>query len=54
MPLGTKIFLGTALVVVAALGTALLVTEARADAAAEAASARALRRHRAPRSATRS
>ena len=33
MPLGRKIFVGTALVVVAALGSALLVTRSRADAA---------------------
>ena len=43
MPLGRKIFVGTALVVVAALGSALLVTRTRTNAAAEAASARALR-----------
>ncbi|MEZ0334947.1 MAG: protein kinase [Gemmatimonadales bacterium] len=43
MPLGTRIFLGTALVVVAALGLALLVTKQRTDSAADAASARALR-----------
>ena len=43
MPLGTKIFAGAALVVVAALGTALLVTRSRTDAAAQAGSARALR-----------
>ena len=43
MRLATKIFAGAALVVVAALGTALLVTRSRADAAAQAASARALR-----------
>jgi HAMP domain-containing protein len=42
MPLGTRIFLGTALVVVAVLGSALLVTKLRADAAADAASARAV------------
>jgi hypothetical protein len=42
LPLGTRIFLGTALVVVAVLGSALLVTKSRADAAADAASARAL------------
>jgi HAMP domain-containing protein/tRNA A-37 threonylcarbamoyl transferase component Bud32 len=42
LPLGTRIFLGTALVVVAVLGSALLVTKGRADAAADAASARAL------------
>jgi serine/threonine-protein kinase len=42
LPLGTRIFLGTALVVVAVLGSALLVTKRRADAAADAASARAL------------
>ena len=41
-PLGTRIFLGTALVVVAVLGSALLVTKRRADAAADEASARAL------------
>ena len=43
MPLGRKIFVGTALVVVAALGSALVVTRTRTNAAAEAASARALR-----------
>jgi serine/threonine-protein kinase len=43
MRLATKIFAGAALVVVAALGTALVVTRSRADAAAQAASARALR-----------
>jgi eukaryotic-like serine/threonine-protein kinase len=42
LPLGTRIFLGTALVVVAVLGSALLVTKRRADAAADDASARAL------------
>jgi HAMP domain-containing protein/tRNA A-37 threonylcarbamoyl transferase component Bud32 len=42
LPLGTRIFLGTALVVVAVLGSALLVTKVRADAAADEASARAL------------
>ncbi|MGH7580712.1 MAG: hypothetical protein ACREM9_11110, partial [Gemmatimonadales bacterium] len=42
LPLGTRIFLGTALVVVAVLGSALLVTKRRADAAADEASARAL------------
>ena len=42
LPLGTRIFLGTVLVVVAVLGSALLVTKGRADAAADAASARAL------------
>jgi hypothetical protein len=36
LPLGTRIFLGTALVVVAVLGSALLVTKRRADAAAAA------------------
>jgi eukaryotic-like serine/threonine-protein kinase len=41
--LGQKIFLGTALVVVAVLGAALLVTKRQADSAADAASARALR-----------
>jgi serine/threonine-protein kinase len=42
LPLGRRIFLGTALVVVTVLGSALLVTKRRADAAADAASARAL------------
>jgi HAMP domain-containing protein len=42
LPLGRRIFLGTALVVVAVLGSALLVTKRRADAAADEASARAL------------
>jgi serine/threonine-protein kinase len=42
LPLGRRIFLGTALVVVAVLGSALLVTKRRADAAADDASARAL------------
>jgi eukaryotic-like serine/threonine-protein kinase len=42
LPLGTRIFLGTALVVVAVLGSALLVTKHRADAAADEASGRAL------------
>jgi serine/threonine-protein kinase len=41
-PLGTRIFLGTALVVVAVLGSALLVTKRQADAAADEASDRAL------------
>ncbi|HEX3233427.1 MAG TPA: protein kinase [Gemmatimonadales bacterium] len=40
--LGQKIFLGTALVVVAVLGAALLVTKRQADSAADAASTRAL------------
>jgi HAMP domain-containing protein len=43
LPLGTKIFAGTAFVVVAALGAALVVTKNRANSAADAASARALR-----------
>src|SRR5262249_28755588 len=43
MRLATKIFAGAALVVVAALGAALVVTPDRADDAAQAASARALR-----------
>jgi hypothetical protein len=43
VPLATRIFIGTALVVVAALGLALVVTKHRADAAADAASARAIR-----------
>jgi eukaryotic-like serine/threonine-protein kinase len=47
MRLATKIFAGAALVVVAALGTALVVTRSRAEAAAQAASVRALRATRA-------
>jgi serine/threonine-protein kinase len=43
MRLATKIFAGAALVVVAALGTALLVTRGRADEAAQVASTNALR-----------
>jgi HAMP domain-containing protein len=43
LPLGTKIFAGTAFVVVAALGAALVVTKSRANSAADAASERALR-----------
>jgi len=43
MRLATKIFAGAALVVVAALGAALLVTRGRADQAAQVASTRALR-----------
>jgi eukaryotic-like serine/threonine-protein kinase len=42
LPLGRRIFLGTALVVVAVLGSALLATKRRADVAADDASARAL------------
>jgi serine/threonine-protein kinase len=42
LPLGRRIFVGTALVVVAVLGSALLATKRRADAAADDASARAL------------
>jgi serine/threonine-protein kinase len=42
LPLGTRIFLGTALVVVAVLGSALLVTKRRADAAADEATGRAI------------
>ncbi len=42
-PLARKIFLGNALVVVVALGTALLVAKSRVDRAADAAAARALR-----------
>ena len=42
LPLGRRIFLGTALVVVAVLGSALLVTKRRADQAADEASARVL------------
>jgi eukaryotic-like serine/threonine-protein kinase len=42
LPLGTRIFLGTSLVVVAVLGSALLVTKRRADVAADAASGRAI------------
>ena len=43
MPLGTRIFLGTAAVVVVVLGSSLLITKHRADEAADAASARAVR-----------
>jgi serine/threonine-protein kinase len=43
MRLATKIFAGAGMVVVAALGTALLVTRGRADQAAQVASTRALR-----------
>ena len=43
MPLSTRIFLGTALVVVAVLGLALLATKHRADAAADEATERAVR-----------
>jgi serine/threonine-protein kinase len=43
MRLATKIFAGAALVVVAALGAALVVTRSRAESAAQAASGRALR-----------
>jgi eukaryotic-like serine/threonine-protein kinase len=43
MPLGTRIFLGTATVVVVVLGASLLITKHRADAAADAASSRAVR-----------
>ncbi|HYC32853.1 MAG TPA: protein kinase, partial [Gemmatimonadales bacterium] len=42
VPLSTRIFLGTALVVVAVLGLALFATKQRADAAADVATARAL------------
>jgi HAMP domain-containing protein len=42
-PLGTKIFLGTALVVTAVLGAALLVTKRQADVAASSAAFRAVR-----------
>ena len=42
LPLGRRIFLGTTLVVVAVLGSALLATKRRADVAADDASARAL------------
>ena len=42
LPVGRRIFLGTTLVVVAVLGSALLVTQRRADAAADESSARAL------------
>ncbi len=41
MPLGTRIFLGTAAVVVVVLGASLLITKHRADEAADAASTRA-------------
>jgi serine/threonine-protein kinase len=43
LPLGTKIFLGTGLVVVAVLGGALLVTKGQADRTADSASIRAVR-----------
>jgi HAMP domain-containing protein len=43
MPLGTRIFLGTAAVVVVVLGASLLITKHRADETADAASARAVR-----------
>jgi serine/threonine-protein kinase len=43
LPLGTKIFLGTALVVTAVLGAALLVTKRQADRAADSASLQAVR-----------
>jgi serine/threonine-protein kinase len=43
MPLGTRIFLGTAAVVVVVLGASLLITKYRADETADAASARAVR-----------
>ena len=42
LPLGTKIFLGTALVVTLVLGAALLVTKRQADRAADAASLQAV------------
>ena len=42
LPLGTKIFLGTALVVTAVLGAALLVTKRQADRTADSASLRAV------------
>src|SRR5918994_350819 len=42
LPLGTKIFLGTALVVTLVLGVALLVTKRQADRAADAASFQAV------------
>jgi eukaryotic-like serine/threonine-protein kinase len=42
LPLGTKIFLGTALVVTLVLGVALLVTKRQADRAADAASLQAV------------
>ena len=43
LPLGTKIFLGTALVVTLVLGAALLVTKRQADRAADSASLHAVR-----------
>ncbi len=43
LPLGTRIFLGTALVVTAVLGIALLITKRQADRAAESAALQALR-----------
>ena len=42
LPLGTKIFLGTALVVTAVLGAALLVTKRQADRAADSAALRSV------------
>ena len=43
LPLGTRIFLGTALVVTAVLGIALLITKRQAERAAESAALQALR-----------
>jgi eukaryotic-like serine/threonine-protein kinase len=43
LPLGTRIFLGTALVVTAVLATALLITKRQADRAADSAALQALR-----------
>ena len=43
LPLGTRIFLGTALVVTAVLGIALLITRRQADRAADSAALQALR-----------
>ncbi len=43
LPLGTRIFLGTALVVTAVLGIALLITKRQADRAADSAALQALR-----------
>jgi len=43
LPLGTRIFLGTALVVTAVLAIALLITKRQADRAADSAALQALR-----------
>ena len=54
LPLGRRIFLGTALVVVAVLGSALLVDQAASRCRGRRRLRPRPRRHRAPRSATRS